>query len=132
LDHATSYSVPQDTTFRTPVETLKAHYARHVQQIKEQKQTLTTIRVRGGKREQREITVTPVVRRKLNQLLPKLRQFCARAGRFSAADLATIAGVKTVAANKYINILLASEVIESDEKPWAATYTINAHSLRVL
>lgn len=123
LDFATSYDAPQDTTYRTPVEVLEKRYAALVEkQASETKRVVPFVRVRGGRQVTHRIVLTSGVKRRLNALLPRLRAIATKDGAFTAADLALLAGVRTPAANRYINILLAFKIVKSDEKPWGATY----------
>lgn len=124
LELADSYCLPEDITFRPPVEALIERYAPHVARLANQKSTTVRLtKVRGGQTVVRNLILSSVVRDRLNRALPRIRSLSKRSGRFTALQFCNLLNVKPAAGNKYLNILLATELLKSDEKVWGASYS---------
>ncbi len=127
---AVSYlSHTQEDKYRIPVSVLEAKYAGKVKKLaSENKSYLKLVKWRGEKCIIKTVILTESVKRKLNRILPKIKETSTDFGGFVVGDISAIARVNKVAAHKYINILLAGGLIVSDNKAWSARYTWNTSS----
>lgn len=119
--------------FRTPVEELKDRYASIVEKLEEQSSSkmLKLVRRKGSKRIVKTLLLSTSVSQRLNQELPRIKRLSDDFDGFSAPQFRALLKIGGTSARKYINLLLASGIIKSDGKRWAAKYRWCANSTMV-
>lgn len=133
LNIAHSYNQSQDITYRPAVDALQKLYEPFVDGLKNQKknkQTLQLEKFRGDLCIIKTIVVSDIVKRKLNSQLPKIEELSKTTNGFVVKQLSKLLRIHRGAAHKYINILLASNILTSNGKSRAARYAWNYNSVK--
>lgn len=124
-------SIDYRNEFRTSVEELQKLYAPFVEQLEQETaiKKIKLVKYKSGKKIVRILTLSPEVRHKLTQELPRIKRLWEEFNGFSTPQLRVLLKVGGTSARKYINILLAIGIIKSDGKRWAARYQWNDSQL---
>lgn len=123
LDSSNSF---QDDS-RPSVEVLQKKYSSIVDLINDESSNkrIQLIKQRGDRKITKTIVLSNIVRQRLNRELPRIRQLSRQFDGFSAIQFKLLLKIGSTSTQKYINILLASNIIKSDGKSWASKYYWN-------
>lgn len=113
--------------FRTSVEELQKLYEPFVDQIAEESSSkkIKLVKCRGNRKIVRTLILSPSVKHRLNQELPRIKRLSDEFNGFSTPQLRSLLKVGGTSARKYVNILLASGFVKSDGRRWAAKFQWN-------
>lgn len=116
-----------ESEYRPSVEDLEKKYSHIVEQLDDEAATrrVKLVKRRGNKQVVRLLISTQKVRQLLNKSLPKIKRFSAENNGFTVVEFQSFMRIGNTAAQKYINLLLASDLIRHDGKRWAAKYVWN-------
>jgi hypothetical protein len=120
-------SVVSQDDGRPTVEELQKKYASVVDVINEESSNkiITFTKQRGNQEITKTIMVSNIVRQTLNRALPKIRKLSRQFDGFSASQFKLLLKIGGTSTQKYINILLATNILKSDNSKWSARYKWN-------
>lgn len=127
LELADSYDYSFNNLHRTPVDTLIAKYAPVIDRFNEEhsKQEIILIRRKGDRYIRKRLVLTFNLKHRLNKAIPKLKEFSKQYGNFTIPQFCDLLDIKKTAAWKYVDLLLAYNLLKSDGKVWDERFQWN-------